>query len=238
MAGTPVFGTGSKLGSDLGTDWIWAGSDGQTSNQFAEAINGLGDTYKQTKYDPHSTGSETYHYNGTVGSYGGTAGVLAGFEPGQYMATATVAIVGIEIDYGPCASGQRETVKFSWSSGLAADSAIFKPSLILGELPTKRELLGVPEMGTNANTDSRIQSATYSIACEEGRSLNAAGTRFAGATYHGMETINETHVGIPAMTFPTDWQITSSADGVGEGSKSNTGYDTHSVTAQHGVARA
>ena len=232
MAGTPVFATGSVLGNDLGTDWMWAGSDSQTSKQRAEATNGAGDTYKQTTYDPHSTGSETWQYNGTATAYGGTGGALEGFEPGQYMATATVAIVGIEIDYGPCASGQRETVKFSWSSGLAADSAIFKPSLTT-ELKTKQEGTGVPELGTNGNTDSRIQSASYAITCEEGRSLNGAGARFAGATYGGKESVNETHVGLPAVTFPADWGVTTST-----GSKSNTGYDTYATTAEHGVLRA
>jgi hypothetical protein len=81
MAGTPVFGTGGFLGTDLGTNWEWAAGDGNTSQQKAEAIDGGGDTYKQTSFDPHSTGSETYHYNGTVGTYGGTAGALNGLEP-------------------------------------------------------------------------------------------------------------------------------------------------------------
>jgi hypothetical protein len=226
------------LSNDLGADWIWAASDGQTSQQKAEAINGQGDTFQQTAFDAHSTGSETYHYNGTIGSYGGTAGALAGFEPGNYLGTATVACVGIEIDYGPCASGERETVKFSWSKGLAADSAVFKPSLTGAELPTKRENAGVPEIGTNANADSRVSSASYALACEEGRTLNATGTRFAGSTYHGMETVNETHVGQPAITLPAGWDVTTKAEGSGEGSKSNTGYNTHQTTASHGVLRA
>lgn len=236
--GAPVFGTGGFLGTDLGTNWEWAAGDGNTSQQKAEAINGAGDTYKQTAYDAHSTGSETYHYIGTVGTYGGTAGALAGLEPGNYLATAAVAVTGIEIDYSPCSSGQRETVKFNWSKGLAADSAVFKPSLTGAELPTKREQSGVPEIGTNGEADSRVQSSSYAIACEEGRTLNATGTRFAGATYHGMETVNETHVGAPAVTFPTDWDVTTKAEDTGEGAKSNTGYDTHQTTASHGVLRA
>lgn len=232
MAGTPVFGTGGFLATDLGADWIWASSDGATSQQVASATNGDGDTFLQQEYDAHSTGSETYHYNGTVGSYNGTAGACASFLPGKYLSTATVAITGIEIDYNPCASGQRETVKFSWSSGLAADSRVYAMS---ATLPTKQENNGVPELGTNANTDSKIQTSTYSISCQEGRSLNATGTRFAGATYAGEETINETHVGLPSMTWPTGFKVSSKQEGAGEAAKSNTGYDVRSVTATRGM---
>jgi hypothetical protein len=235
MAGTPVYGTGGFLANDLGADWQFQSSDGATSQQVADAVNGQGDVFLQTEFDAHATGSETYLFDGTVGSYNGTAGALAAVVPGNYLATAGVAIVGIDIDYSPCAAGERESVKFSYSTGLAADSAIFAPSVAL---PTKRENLGVPELGTNGNADSKVQTASYSVKCSEGRSLNATGTRFAGSTYGGTEEISETHIGLPAMTFATGFKVTSKAEATGQGAKSNTGYDTHSVSATRGFVRA
>lgn len=235
MAGTPVFGTGGFLANDLGADWIWQSSDGAESQQVATATNGDGDGFLQQEYDAHSTGSETYHYNGTDGSYNGTAGACASFLPGKYLSTAAVALTGVDIDYSPCASGQRETVKFSWSNGLSADSRTYE---MTPTLPTKRENDGVPELGTNANADSKVQSSSYSITCLEGRSLNATGTRFAGATYDGNESINETHVGLPAMTFAAGWKVTSKQEGSGEAAKSNTGYDTRSITATKSIVHS
>lgn len=237
MAGTPVFGITGFLATDLGSDWEPQGSDGAENHAHAEAVGNNGDVVKENAYQEHLTGSETYLYKGSATDYGtATTGALdaAGALPGKYLSTAAVAITGVEIDYSPCAQGKRETVKFSWSKGLTADSAVFKPSLTT-QLATKQENDGVPALFTNANTDSKCQTATYTITCQEGRDHDKDGQYLCGSTTKGQETVNATYIGLPSLTT-TGWIVTSDIN-ANAGTKSNTGYDTYIVTAAKAVLR-
>jgi len=237
MAGTPVFAITGKLAADLGEDWEPQSSDATESHAHAEAVGNDGDVVGENAYDEHLSGSETYLYKGSATDYGtATTGALDadGCLPGKFLATAGVVITAVEIDYSPCAQGKRETVKFSWSKGLEADSAVYKCTLT-ALLATKQENVGVPELFTNASTDSKCQTATYSIGCQEGRDLTKAGAYLAGATYKGQESVSATYIGLPSLTT-TGWIVTS-APVADSGSKSNTGYDTYQVTAAKKLAR-
>ena len=234
MAGAPVFGITGVLATDLGADWEPQSGDNSTAKTHAEAVGNNGDVVAENAHDSHDTGSETYVYIGDATDYGSaTTGALdaAGALPGKYLSTAAVTITAVEIDYSPCASGQRETVTFSYSAGLTADSAVYKCSLTT-TLTTKQENTGVPTLFTNANTDSKCQSTTYRIGCEEGRTLDKDGEYLAGATYKGQEAVNSTYIGIPSLTT-TGWIVTSE----GNGAKSNTGYDTYPISAVKKVTR-
>lgn len=238
MAGSPVFGTGAFLATDLGADWEWQGQDGATNADHAEAVGSDGDVVAETTYNSHLSGTETYLYIGDATDYGtATTGALDanGALPGKYLATAAVAITAVEIDYSPCAEGKRERVTFSYSAGLTADSAVYKPSLTTA-LATKQENTGVPTLFTNANADSKVQSTSYKIEAQEGRDLTKAGAYLCGSTFKGQETVNATYIGVPSLTT-TGWQVTTLQTATGTGSKSNTGYDTYNVTAAKAVIR-
>lgn len=233
-AGDPVFGAAGVLATDLGADWEAQTQDKSTALAHSEAVGNNGDVVAETGYDSHATGSETYIYIGDATDYGtATTGALdaAGALPGKYQSTAAVTITAVEIDYSPCAQGKRETVTFTYSAGLTADSAVYKPSLTT-TLATKQESTGVPTLFANANTPSKAQSTTYRIECQEGRDLDKDGAYLAGATYKGQETVNTTYIGSPSLTT-TGWIVTST----GGGAKSNTGYDTYPVSAVKRIAR-
>jgi hypothetical protein len=234
MAGAPVFGITGFLATDLGADWEPQSGDKTTALTHAEAVGNDGDVVAEKGHDSHDMGSETYVYIGSASDYGtATTGALdaAGALPGKFLTTAAVTITSVTIDYGPCASGQRETVTFNYSEGLAADSAVYKPSLTT-VLATKQENAGVPALFTNANTDSKCQTASYTIECQEGRTLDKDGEYLAGSTYKGQESVSATYVGVPALTT-TDWIVTS----LGGGAKSNTGYDTYPISAVKRIVR-
>ena len=237
MAGTPVHGITGYLAADLGSDWEPQVGDATENHAHSEAVGNNGDVVGETAYDEHLSGTETYLYIGSATTYGAaTTGALDadGCLPGKFLTTAAVVITAVEIDYSPCAQGKRETVKFSWSKGLAADSAVYKCSLTT-QLATKQENVGVPALFANANADSKCQSATYTISAQEGRDLTKAGAYLAGATYKGQESVSATYIGLPSLTT-TGWIVTS-APTTNAGSKSNTGYDTYQLTATKAVAR-
>jgi hypothetical protein len=240
-AGTPVFGTPGFIATDLGTDWVCQSQDSASNQDHAEAVGGDGDVIAEVKYNTRLEGSETYVYNGSATDFGSAStGALAadGCLPGKYQATAAVIITKVEINYAPCASGQRETVTFTYRSGLDADSSVYAPTLT-AVLKTKQEGEGVPQdLLTNANAaDSKCASATYAIECQEGRTLSAAGEHLAGATYKGQESLNLSYVGLPSLTT-TGWVVTSDQSATGGGGKTNTAYGTFSITAAKKLTRA
>lgn len=238
MAGTPVFGITGLLATDIGTDWEPQSDDATKSQQHAEAVGSDGDVVVEDDFDAHFTGTSEFIYKGSATDYGSaTTGALDANDalPGKYQSTAQVTILSVEIDYGPCAQGERERVRFTWSKGLTADSAVYKPTLTTA-LATKQENAGVPELLSNANTDSKITAATYSLSCQEGRVLDKSGAYLAGSTYKGQETLNLSYIGRPSLTT-TGWIVTGDQSPTGAGAASNTGYDTYNVTAAKKVTR-
>jgi len=239
MAGTPVFSSTGLLKTDLGSDWEFQSAEGPgQSAGHAEAVSGDGDVVGESAHSKFSQGSETYIYTGSATDYGtATTGALDANNalPGKYASTTEVLITAVEIDYGPCAQGQRERVKFSWTKGPAADCAVYKCSLTTA-LKTKQENEGVPALLTNSNADSKCQTVTYALTSEVGRDFDDAGEYLCGGNYKGQETLNATYVGIPSLTT-TGWVVTVDPTGTGAGNKSNTSYDTYNMTAAKAVVR-
>jgi hypothetical protein len=243
MAGTPVFGVSDIL--SLGADWEVTGVSLGGGGNFAQAtaVGNNGDIVAHAVHDGVS--SSVGRYSGTITAvYKGTGTnyttALANFLPGNYV--ANLMITGITIDYGPCASGQRETVTFAVTrTSLTADSAKFSPSFTT-ELLTKQEATGIPSLLTKAGADSEVTGCTYTISCQLGSTVGADGNDIAdaGATFGGMETVSQTFVGDPGavtLATPTGWliskvAITAAAD------KSNSGYDTYAAEAVHPVTRS
>jgi hypothetical protein len=222
----------------LGADWEPQSDDATKGQQHSEAPGSNGDVVAETAYDAHFTGTAEFIYKGSATDYGtATSGALDASNalPGKYKSTAAVTILSVEIDYGPCAQGERERVRFTWSKGLTADSAIYKPTLTAA-LATKQENAGVPALLTNANADSKITAATYTLSCQEGRVLTKVGEYLAGATYKGQEQLNLSYVGRPSLTT-TGWIVTGDQSPSGAGAATNTGYDTYNVTAAKKVTR-
>jgi len=241
MAGTPVFGIGATDPLTLGADWevqsINLGGAGNFSR--ATAIGAAGDAVAHSLYDGVSSsvgrisGTITAVYVGAETDY---PTALAGFEPGTFH--TALMITGVTIDYGPCASGQRETVQFAvTNTALSADSSIFKPSLST-ELATKQEGTGIPSLLTAAGADSEATACTYALTCEIGTVQGADGNDIAAAaTFNGQEVISQSYVGDPgAVTAPTGFLVVVKA-ATAAADKTNTGYDTYNATANANVLR-
>jgi hypothetical protein len=239
MPGTPVFGTSDPL--TLGADWevqsVSLGGAGNFSR--ATAIGANGDAVAHNIYDGVSSsvgrisGTITAVYVGAETDY---PTALDGFEPGTYH--GSLMITGVTIDYGPCASGQRETVQFAvTNTALTADSSIFKPSLST-ELATKQEGTGIPSLLTAAGADSEATACTYALTCEIGTVQGADGNDIAAAaTFNGQEVISQSYVGDPgAVTAPTGFLVVVKA-ATAAADKTNTGYDTYNATANANVLR-
>jgi hypothetical protein len=234
--GDPVYAGGGKLATDLGVNWEYQGGDGNEGKEKVYATGNDGDLVAGTTHGAHVTGNETYIYIGTVADYAGTGGALGTNVPGNYMTSGSVVLLGVEIDYSDCAQGKREKVKFSYSGGLASGPHVYSPSLS-SVLPTRQENSGIPEVFTNANATSKCQKATYKISCQEGRDLNDVGDYLCGAVYGGEEEVDLEHCGVPSLTVPDGWLVTTTETGALLGTRSNVTYGTFKTAASHPVIR-
>lgn len=237
MAGDPVYASGGKLAADLGANWEWQEGESNEAKEKVYASGNDGDYVAGTTHGAHVTGNETYIYIGTVAAYGGTAGALGTNVPGAYMGTAAVQLLDLEIDFGDCAQGKREKVKFGFSGGPTAGPHVYRPSLVASELPTKQENAGIPAVFANANATSKTIKAVYKISCQEGRDADKIGDYLCGAVYAGEEELELEHVGLPSLTVPAGWLATTTQTGTGQGTKSNVSYGTYKTTASHPVIR-
>lgn len=234
--GDPIYASGGILATDLGTNWEWIQGDANEGKNKVYASGHDGDLVAGTTNGAHVTGNETYIYIGTVANYAGTAGALGTNIPGNYMASGSVQLLEVAIDYSDCAQGKREKVTFGFTGGPTSGPHTYSPSFTT-ELPTKQENDGIPSIFANGNETSQCSKATYKISCQEGRVDDKVGNYLCGAVFGGEEEVDLEHVGVPDLTIPDDWLATTTQTGTGQGTKSNVTYGTFKTTASHPVIR-
>jgi hypothetical protein len=220
----PAFGATDVL--SLGADWEPQGYDEATAQARATAAGNEGDIIAESAYNSVKSGTARYIYIGAETTYG-AALTGADAHPGKYLSTAAVVVTGVEVDYSPVASGQREVCTFTYRAGPSADCLVY--TVALATLATKPT--AVPDLVTNSDSaNSECTSARYSIQAQFGESLDKDGAFLAGTTYGGEETLTLEYVGTPTLVT-TGWIATSDGD-----AKSNTGYNTTPVTLVRKIA--
>ena len=234
----PVFGATDVLG--LGADWEPIDSSGSLSRTNAEAPGANGDIIAETAHNATETGTARYHYvDATTPEAGFIAALLAaGALPGKLVATNTLMVLGVAIDYSPCAKGELPIVTFTVTDGpTAAPATPFWYTSAL-TLPTFRAAnLTVPQtILANTPGSAEVINAQWDITMPHGRSLNKSGEYLAGEGYGARETLSLTWKGIPTSITSTGW-IQTAGPSTKLPTKTNTGYPDELYTFTRKVAR-
>ena len=209
----------------MGSDWEAQNKSEATNKDRAEATKADGDFLASDPYGSLKTGTVSYIYIGSGASLS-AALVTANAWPGQIK--NSLLITQVDVDYAPCAQGQKPMVTFSYRGDITTESAAWISSLTL-PLGTG----AVPDLLTNSDADSECTSAKYTIKCEVGVNRGDDGEIIAGLPYHGEETLELEYYGIPTLTT-TGWDDTTNPGAA----DSNTEYSTSSYSFVKGVTRS
>jgi len=236
----PTFGATDVLA--LGADWEPIDSTGSLSRTNATAEGGNGDDVAETAHNPIEGGTARYHYIGAATDFVlAVTGALtvASARPGQLVATATLIVLGVAIDYSPCAKGELPIITFTVQDGpTAAPATPFWYTTTL-TLPTYAAAnIIVPQALLTATLGSaEIINAQWDLTMSHGRSLDKDGAYLAGQGFSGRENLTLTIKGIPTSITSTGWSGTA-APSTKLPTKSNQGYSDQVYTFTRLVARS
>lgn len=230
----PAFGATDIL--SLGADWEPQSSDGAKASTIARAGGADGDIIAEKQHNSIQSGTASYIY---VGAETGFIGALASFWPGKLVASNTLQITNVAIDYSPCAQGQRPKVTFSFRDGPTADPATpfwYVTDLVLPTYTAANVI--VPQSVLTATLgDAEITNVQWSLGCEVGQDNDKDGDYLASQAYQGNETIALTTKGIPTSITSTGWLIPSEAAALVPNT-SNSDYPDHTYQFQRKVTRS
>ena len=220
----PVFGGIDVL--NLGYE-VQSSSPG-TAPTRATATGSDGDQIASNTHYDKITGTITYIID---------VATFAGPWPGQ-IANTDYIILGVAIDYSPCAAGKRPLVTFTYQNGSAATTPFSYQSVLTlplygGVTPAN---VDVPELLTVTGGSSEIQTANWGLTCQIGEDLDKDGELLALQCYNGEETVSMQFVGTPTSITAVGWDLVATP-APGENT-TNTGYGTSSYNYVRGVTRS
>jgi len=231
--GASTFGVTDVLA--LGSDWEPQAINPASAATLAEEPGPDGDVVAETAYNEIESGDAEYIY---IGAETGFAAALAAdsCDVGDVVATGTLLITKVAIDYSPCAQGKRPKVKFSFRQGPTAAGPTYVTDLTLptyvAATPT------VPAILTATAGDAELQTSNWELAMQFGEDLDKDGAFLAGNGYGGRETVNHGWLGDPTSITYTGWQRTTGPSILAGQAKSNTGYGKTAYTFTRGVTRS
>ena len=231
----PVFGVTDVLA--LGVDWEPQTDSPASAGTRATAVGPTGDQVASNVHNRIESGTTSYIYVGAETAFvAAFAAVASPCNVGNLVATDTLIITAIAIDYSPCASGKRPMVTFTWRDGPTTDDGLTYPTDIA--LPTyAATTVEIPELLTMTPGDAEIQTTTWGMVMQYGEDLDKVGDYLTGQGFGGEETIGMTFVGTPTDITSTGWdETTAPGDSTGE-SASNTGYGTAPYSFVRGVTQ-
>ena len=229
----PTFGTTDIF--TLGADWeVQSVSPGESSTR-ATARGNDGDTVASTTHNTKESGTVSAIY---IGSETDFAAAFAddSCDVGDVM-DSKYLLTGWEVDYAPCADGNRPMVTFDFTDGPTSAGATYVTALTLPTYVASTPV--VPEAVLTATAgDAEIQSLKVSLKASYSEDLDASGDFLAGAITNGEETIEMQWVGTPSSITSTGYDEVS-APGTNSGeTTSNTAYGTASYTFVKGITRS
>jgi hypothetical protein len=229
----PAFGATDIL--SLGADWEPQTSDGAKAPTIVRAGGKDGDILAETSHYPIQSGTATYIY---IGAETGFVAALASAWPGKLVASDTLIITNVAIDYGPCAQGKRPLVTFSFRDGPTEDSPTPFWYVTALTLPTYTAANVVVPQAILAATagDAECINAQWSLGMELGVDLDKDGAFLASQGYQGIENLTLTWKGTPTSITSTGW-LTQTEAASAIANTSNTDYPDHTYTFTRKVTR-
>jgi hypothetical protein len=231
----PVFGATDVLG--LGSDWEPQSSTGAQAATRTTASGDDGDIVAENQSGETQSGSASYIYIGAETGFIAAITAAAAW-PGRLVATDTLLVTKVGIDYSPCAEGKRPLVTFDVRDGPTAAPASPYQWLTALTLPTyvAANKIVPPILSATAG-DAEIQTSMWALQCQFAPELDKDGDYLAGEPYAGEETIDMTWVGVPTSITSTGW-IQTNGVATALASTSNTAYPTYSYSFIRKVARS
>ena len=230
----PAFGA-VDVGT-LGADWEIQNTEGAKAPTIVRASGGNGDIIAETSHLPVMSGTIQAIYHGTEIGF---IGALASLWPGKLIATSTLIIMEVGIDYGPCAQGKRPLVTFTVRDGPTAAPAtpfwyvtdLTLPTYAVANVIVPQAIL------TTTLGGAEVTNAQWSLAMQLGVDTNAAGAFLTSQGYEGIETLTLTHKGIPTSITSTGWLIPTEPASL-IANTSNSDYPDHAYTFTRKVTRS
>ena len=231
----PAFGVVNKLG--LGVDWEPQNSSPASAGTRVKVNGPDGDQVASNVHNTIESGSQAFIYVGAEVDFA-AAFLAAACNVGQLVATDTLMILGIAVDFSPCAAGKRPLVNFTWRDGPTAAPTTPFSYLTTLTLPTYVAAnIVVPEILTMTVGDAELQNIQWSIGAQFGPDLDKDGEYLAGQVFDGEETLALTFVGTPTSVTSTGWDQTTGPGATTGEQASNTGYGQTSYGFSRGVTR-
>lgn len=231
----PAFGATDIL--TLSTGWEAQESAAALAQSRATASGDDGDIVAESAYDAVQSGTAGYIYTGAETDFA-AALTAASAWPGYLLASDTLFVTGVSIDYTRCGQGQRPLITFSYRNGPTAAPATPYWYLSALTLPTYTAAnVAIPTLLTATLGDAECVGCTWSLACQFGRDLDKSGAFLYGNGYGGEETINLTFVGVPTSVTSTGW-IQTAGEATAAASTANTSYPTRNYSYVRKVARS
>jgi len=154
------------------------------------------------------------------------------------VASDTLIITGIGIDYAPCAEGKRPLVTFTFRDGPTAAGATYV-SALGAALPTYTASTPVvPGLLTMTLGDAEVQTSSFDLTAQFGEDLDKVGDFLVGNAYGAEETLNINTVGIPTSITSTGYDQTNGPGATVGGDQSNTDYNKAAFTFVKKITRS
>jgi len=236
----PAFGVTDVLA--LGADWEIQSNSPASSGSRVTAAGPDGDVVAENTHNVVEAGTATYIYTQTTAPATDFPAAFAAnsCDIGDLVDSNTLQIVGISVDYSPCASGKRPLVTFSYRDGPTAAPATpyVYVSALSTALPTYAAAnVVVPEILVATLGSAEIQNSQWSMSAQFGEDLDKDGDYLASAIYGAEETVNQTFVGTPTSIASSGWQATTAPGSNTGEATSNTGYGQSVYGWARGVTR-
>jgi hypothetical protein len=230
----PAFGA-VDVGT-LGADWEIQNTEGAKAPTIVRASGGNGDIIAETSHLPVMSGTIQAIY---IGAETGFIAALADLWPGKLIASDTLIIMEVAIDYGPCAQGKRPLVTFTVRDGPTEDSPTPFWYVTDLTLPTFTAAnVTVPQAILTATLGSaEVTNAQWSLVMQLGVDTDKDGAFLTSQGYEGIENLSLTCKGIPTSITSTGWLIqTEPASAIAN--TSNSDYPDHAYTFTRKVTRS
>ena len=232
----PVFGVADVLA--LGANWEPQSNSPTSAGTRATATGPTGDLVAETTHNVIESGSAAYKYLDIT-----VAGFAAAFaadscDVGDLVDTNTLIIVGIDVDYSPCAAGERPLVTFSYRDGPTAAPATPFVFLSALTLPTYTAAnVEIPSILGMTLGSAEVTNAKWSLTMQYGADLDKDGEYLSGQGYMGEETITLDFVGTPTSITSTGYQqVSGPGSNTGE-NRSQVGYGASQYVFTKGITR-
>ena len=231
----PTFGVIDKLA--LGSDWEPQNISPASAGTRVKVNGPDGDQVASNVHNTVESGTASYIYVGAETDFA-AAFAADSCDVGDLMASNTLLITGIAIDFSPCAAGKRPVVNFTWRDGPTAAPATPFVYLTTLTLPTYVAAnVIVPEILTMTVGDAELQNSQWALQMQYGDDLDKVGEYLAGQGFDGEETLALTIVGTPTSITSTGWDQTSGPGATTGEQASNTGYGQTAYAYARGVTR-